>query len=100
MELNCNARYLNLCGQSPSPRTLACAYPVFHFLMKGPIPGIPIVVAEWREEGHCETKPNGDGSTNSSSNTSGSSDGHEDGKTPSIEREHVQAVYDTIAPHW
>lgn len=68
--------------------------------MKGPIPGIPIVVAEWREEGHCETKPNGGGSTNSSSNTSGSSDGHEDGKTPSIEREHVQAVYDTIAPHW
>lgn len=26
--------------------------------------------------------------------------GEDDGKTPSIEKEHVQAVYDTIAPHW
>ena len=25
---------------------------------------------------------------------------NDDGKTPLLEREHVQAVYDTIAPHW
>lgn len=26
--------------------------------------------------------------------------GGDDEKTPPLEREHVQAVYDTIAPHW
>lgn len=51
---------------------------------------------------------NGSGSVNdngnSNSNSSGSGgfdeDTTDDGKTPLIEKEHVQAVYDTIAPHW
>lgn len=42
---------------------------------------------------------NGDGDNNSSA-SGGGDDPIDDGKTPLIEKEHVQAVYDTIAPHW
>ncbi|CAM9411729.1 unnamed protein product [Pylaiella littoralis] len=67
---------------------------------QGPIPGTPIVVADWKEQEH------GDGDQNSARPGTGSSgcdhkqSSEDDGKTPSIEAEHVQAVYDTIATHW
>lgn len=67
---------------------------------QGPIPGTPIVVADWKEEGHedgdvSSTTPDAD-----SSGCDHKQSREDDGKTPSIEKEHVQAVYDTIAPHW
>ncbi|CAM9105094.1 unnamed protein product [Scytosiphon promiscuus] len=88
---------------------------------KGPIPGTPIVVADWRQEqgdgdGYDERPPSetlggsgvgGTSTTNTNSSGSGSESGRdneegseEDVKTPSLEKEHVHAVYDTIAPHW
>lgn len=87
-------------------------------LFKGPIPGTPVVVSGWRggvdttnntdENADCTTntmkKSSGSDSGNGNSNSSGrlgfDEDTTDDGKTPLIEKEHVQAVYDTIAPHW
>lgn len=60
------------------------------------------------------TDDNADCTTNTTKRSSGNGDGNvkrsgsggfdedtiDDGKTPLIEKEHVQAVYDTIAPHW
>ncbi|CAM9560947.1 unnamed protein product [Ectocarpus fasciculatus] len=72
---------------------------------KGPIPGTPIVVADWQEQGHgggargTRRRPEKD-DIDSSCNADAEQGGEDDGKTPSIEKEHVQAVYDTIAPHW
>lgn len=63
------------------PIIVHCAFCLVHCplaVLKGPIPGTPVVVHEWQEGANDE----------------------DDGKTPAIEREHVQAVYDTIAPHW
>eukprot|EP00903_Cladosiphon_okamuranus_P021891 g20124.t2 len=85
---------------------------------KGPIPGTPVVVADWKA--HKQARENGESSSGSASHCSagmangtggdggdgiaggcdGRQGGEDDGKTPSIEKEHVQAVYDTIAPHW
>lgn len=66
-----------------------------------PIPGTPVVVENWRArgdddggEGACE-KQGGCARTDT-----GHDEGDDDGRTPPIEREHVRAVYDTIAPHW
>lgn len=73
--------------------------------MKGPIPGTPIVVADWEEQGNgncargTRRRPEND-DINSSCNADAEQGGEDDGRTPSIEKEHVQAVYDTIAPHW
>lgn len=69
------------------------------------------MVAEWREDGGGElaakgnagsVKGNEGGTAGDEGNSgdNGGDGGDDDGKTPSIEREHVQAVYDTIAPHW
>ncbi|CAM9261017.1 unnamed protein product [Ectocarpus sp. 4 AP-2014] len=72
---------------------------------KGPIPGTPIVVADWEEQGNedgdrgTRRRPEKD-DMNSSCNADAERGGEDDGRTPSIEKEHVQAVYDTIAPHW
>ncbi|CAM9156654.1 unnamed protein product [Ectocarpus sp. 13 AM-2016] len=72
---------------------------------KGPIPGTPIVVADWEERGNKDSdqgmrrRPEKD-DMKSSCNADAERGGEDDGKTPSIEKEHVQAVYDTIAPHW
>lgn len=82
---------------SPPPCFTSCFVSIDQ---KGPIPGTPVVVADWQEQGH------GDGEASSTRpETGGSGCDHtqcseDDGKTPSIEKEHVQAVYDTIAPHW
>ncbi|CAM9142997.1 unnamed protein product [Laminaria digitata] len=81
---------------------------------KGPIPGTPVVVSGWRggmdktdntdNIADCTTSTGRESSGNGNSNSSGSGsvdqDPVDDGKTPLIEKEHVQAVYDTIAPHW
>ncbi|CAB1097104.1 unnamed protein product [Ectocarpus sp. CCAP 1310/34] len=72
---------------------------------KGPIPGTPIVVADWEERGNedgdrgMRWRPEKD-DMNSSCSADAERGGEDDGRTPSIEKEHVQAVYDTIAPHW
>ena len=104
------------------PGLLRCSCPVACdgtlCTSKGPIPGTPVVVADWQAqeqarangESSSASTPNGsagrmaEGSSNSGG--AGGWDGRQaggeedDGKTPSIEKEHVQAVYDTIAPHW
>lgn len=73
-----------------------------------------MVVAGWRggmdktdntdNIADCTTNTGRESSGNGNSNNSGSGsvdqDPVDDGKTPLIEKEHVQAVYDTIAPHW
>lgn len=81
-------------------------------VLKGPIPGTPVVVADWKEqEQDQEGRGHGHGGDTCSSvrpvsgrNGRAESDqkrgGEDDGKTPPIEKEHVLAVYDTIAPHW
>lgn len=69
-------------------------------IIQGPIPGTPVVVADWRVQGH------GDGDYAARCGSKGRSDkrdrseSEDDGKTPLIEKEHVQSVYDTIASHW
>lgn len=78
---------------------------LFASSIKGPIPGTPIVVAGWEEQGNedgdrgTRRRPEKD-DMNSSCNADAERGGEDDGRTPSIEKEHVQAVYDTIAPHW
>lgn len=78
---------------------------VFASSIKGPIPGTPIVVADWQEQGNgggawgTRRRPEKD-DIDSSCNADAEQGGEDDGRTPSIEKEHVQAVYDTIAPHW
>eukprot|EP00752_Nemacystus_decipiens_P003805 g3501.t1 len=92
---------------------------------KGPIPGTPVVVADWTEQelarengalfktspsacsaGTAKVSKKGSnrcissGSDDVGGSSGGRQGGEDDGKTPSIEKEHVQAVYDTIAPHW
>ncbi|CAM9140509.1 unnamed protein product [Choristocarpus tenellus] len=61
---------------------------------KGPIPGIP-VEEKWPGFGLCSEGVNGGDGFGSGIDVDG-----ECGSTPAIEREHVQAVYDTIATHW
>jgi len=82
-------------------------------VLKGPIPGTPVVVADWKEQerdqegrghGHegdytSSARPGGSGSSGRAESDQRRG-GEDDGKTPPIEKEHVQAVYDTIAPHW
>lgn len=66
-----------VCGSQPEVILRHLSF-VFFFCDQEPIPGTPVALSELEgEEGE-----------------------QDDGKTPSIEREHVQAVYDTIAPHW
>lgn len=84
-------------------------------ISKGPVPGTPVVVADWKGQEHVQENGAPSMSSSSSSSCSAGKDkgggggrgcdgrqvGEDDGgKTPSIEKEHVQAVYDTIAPHW
>lgn len=71
------------------------------------------MVADWkqqelvRENGESSSAPSSafsagtiKGGNSNSGGDCGGRKGEDDGKTPSIEKEHVQAVYDTIAPHW